>query len=314
MISGRIFTKFIIAFLFVSLLLIGTTFPALSEETYVFERMWPTLQQPWYFTGSVKIAMDSKGYIYSADFSGGNISKFSSDGQFVKSWAPQRYCDSAYAPYPWGPYDIAIDANDNIYAAIGGEILKFSTEAEFILRWGQPGEGDGEFNFPRSLVVDKEGNVYVADIGNQRIQKFTSEGVFLKAWGSEGSNNGEFKFIVEGNWYPSGLMAIDSNGFIYVLDNGNYRIQKLSPEGDFETQWEYDKDQNGDYLTIVSIEVDKQNNVYLGYDMLNDLSIFTPDGKFLTTLYSHGSTPSSLIFDIENFIYVFHLNYRDIKK
>ena len=71
-------------YLFVTLVL----FPnfALSEESYRFERMWPTLQQPWYFTTPRDIAMDAAGYVYVADNNGYGIAKFSSDGRFVNSW------------------------------------------------------------------------------------------------------------------------------------------------------------------------------------------------------------------------------------
>ena len=46
--------------------------------------------------------------------------------------------------------------------------------------------GDGEFTLPYGLDVDKEGNVWVADRGNNRIQKFDDKGNFLFAFGSEG--------------------------------------------------------------------------------------------------------------------------------
>jgi DNA-binding beta-propeller fold protein YncE len=83
-------------------------FFASSEEIYKFERMWPTLQQPWYFFAPRETAIDSKGYIYVADTSNYRIVKLSSNGQFIKDWSFDNH----------QPYAIAIDGNDNVYVVV----------------------------------------------------------------------------------------------------------------------------------------------------------------------------------------------------
>jgi DNA-binding beta-propeller fold protein YncE len=50
--------------------------------------------------------------------------------------------------------------------------------------WGTFGTNDGQFRSPWGIAVDSDGNVYVADGNNYRIQKFNSKGVFLDKWGS----------------------------------------------------------------------------------------------------------------------------------
>jgi tripartite motif-containing protein 71 len=60
----------------------------------------------------------------------------------------------------------------------------------FVTKWGQLGESDGRFVSPMGVAVDSSGNVYVADLGNHRIQKFDSEGTFITKWGSEGEGDG----------------------------------------------------------------------------------------------------------------------------
>jgi len=57
----------------------------------------------------------------------------------------------------------------------------------FLLEWGQHGTARGEFNQPIGISVDSEGNVYVSDSGNDRIQKFSNNGKFILSWGKEGS-------------------------------------------------------------------------------------------------------------------------------
>jgi len=88
-----------------------------------------------------------------------------------------------------------------------------------LAKWGSPGIGDGQFNFPEGMAVDSGGNIYVSDRFNHRIQKFSSSGVFLAKWGSQGSSDGQFKF-------PEGV-AVDSAGNVYVSDRFNNRIQEV---------------------------------------------------------------------------------------
>lgn len=69
--------------------------------------------------------------------------------------------------------------------------------------------------------MTSDGNFYVADRNNNRIQKFTSEGQFVSKWGSVGEGDGEFIS-------PMGV-AVGPDGSVYVADSGNDRIQKFAP-------------------------------------------------------------------------------------
>src|SRR5580765_5337043 len=73
----------------------------------------------------------------------------------------------------------------------------------YLLQWGTPGSGNGQFNGPAGMAVDANGNVYVADYGNHRVQKFTDTGAYLTQWGTHGSGSGQFNG-------PEGL-AVDAN-------------------------------------------------------------------------------------------------------
>ena len=85
-----------------------------------------------------------------------------------------------------------------------------SSSHPYILEWGNYGNIDGgQFFQLESLSVDDEGNIYVTDSGNARIQKFTSDGQFLETWGVRGTDNGEFE-------YPTGIATYESN--VYVVD------------------------------------------------------------------------------------------------
>lgn len=79
------------------------------------------------------------------------------------------------------------------------------------------------FNLPSDVALDKDGNIYILDSGNHRIQKFGPDGQYLATIGRKGQGPGEFV-------YPESI-DIDGSGFIYVSDPNNQKIQVLTPEG-----------------------------------------------------------------------------------
>jgi sugar lactone lactonase YvrE len=77
---------------------------------------------------------------------------------------------------------------------------------------GSEGKGEGQFIEDHGIVVDLEGNTYVVDTRNVRIQKFDSNGDFVSTWGSLGCNDDQFLIPHD--------IAIDSKGYLYVTDSG----------------------------------------------------------------------------------------------
>jgi len=81
----------------------------------------------------------------------------------------------------------------------------------------------GDFAKPTGVAVDKEGNLYVADTLNNRIEVFDADGVFLRTWGRNGDGPGYFA-------RPKGV-AIDSDGHLWVADGMQDRVQVFTNEG-----------------------------------------------------------------------------------
>src|SRR5262249_4034573 len=108
--------------------------------------------------------------------------------------------------------------------------VQASSAPPFITSWGSPlPDSTGQFIEPRGVAVDPNGNIFVADTGNNRIQEFNSSGVFLRMWGSAGFGDGQFAFL-------QGIAA-DSSGNVYAADGNTNRIQKFSPTGALITKW-----------------------------------------------------------------------------
>ena len=74
-------------------------------------------------------------------------------------------------------------------------------------------------------MVAADGNIYVADAHNYRVQKFDSEGKFLATWGTSGTWQGQFQDPTD--------LVVDRNGNLHVADSGNFRVQWLDAEGNY---------------------------------------------------------------------------------
>lgn len=73
---------------------------------------------------------------------------------------------------------------------------------QFVFQWGSLGAAPGQFSGPHGIEVDTDGNVYVGDTGNHRVQKFTSQGIFIQQWGSLGSATGQLTILMASAWTP----------------------------------------------------------------------------------------------------------------
>src|SRR5688572_11185843 len=82
-----------------------------------------------------------------------------------------------------GATDVGWDRDDNIFVSDGyvnSRVTKFDKNGNFLKDWGSYGREPGQFNLPHAMVLDREGNVYVADRNNARIQVFDSNGTFQR--------------------------------------------------------------------------------------------------------------------------------------
>jgi hypothetical protein len=87
------------------------------------------------------------------------------------------------AGYLNGATDVAWDRDDNIFVSDGyvnSRVAKFDKHGNFLKEWGSYGRDTSQFNLPHAMVIDREGNVYVADRNNSRIQVFDSNGTFKR--------------------------------------------------------------------------------------------------------------------------------------
>lgn len=236
----------------------------------------PTTKK-WSWSASINpgdVAVDStNGFVYAAmadpysdvlkfDISGNSLGGWGSQCSFSPPFTPLSACDGKMTY----PQSIAVDKTGNVYLADGYKrVSKFTGAGAFITKWGKnggdgtQGSGDGEFWAGISVAVDQsvvDGDVFVADTYNHRIQRFTSTGGFIAKWGTNGAGNGQFSS-------PRGI-ALDSSGNIYVADTSNNRIQKFDNAGNWLATWGGScSTADGYFCTPEGVTVDSSGNVYV---------------------------------------------------
>lgn len=101
--------------------------------------------------------LDDQGYL--SVVSGGSLKKYTSDGTLLTSW-------------PVAPGQVAVNHAGNVFITGNNEVAEYTPDGSFITRWGEEGSGNGQFFVIAAITTDRDGNVYVAEEGNSRIQKF----------------------------------------------------------------------------------------------------------------------------------------------
>jgi DNA-binding beta-propeller fold protein YncE len=112
----------------------------------------------------------------------------------------------------------------------------------------------GDFARPIGIAVDADGNLYVADTMNNRIEIFDADGQFIKTFGKAGDGPGFFA-------RPKGI-AVDADGHIWVADGLQDRVQVFSQEGQLLTYLGGHGNLPGQFAALCGITIDKNNRVF----------------------------------------------------
>ena len=147
---------------------------------------------------------------------------------------------------------------------------------------------------PYALATDLAGNVFIADDAKNRIQKFNSQGAYLAEWGRTGKRDWNPKSDadrdeMEGKFFHPRGLAVDPEGYVYVADSGNDRVQKFDSNGTFRTQWGGPGKSRGKFKRPNDIAVDRLGHLYVADTANHRIQKFDGAGNFITQWGSEGS-------------------------
>jgi DNA-binding beta-propeller fold protein YncE len=132
-------------------------------------------------------------------------------------------------------HGLRVDPWDNVWVTDVGRhlVMRFDPEGKLTLTLGidgEPGCDDEHFNQPTHACVAPSGEIFVTDgYGNSRVVKFTPEGKFIKDWGQRGTEPGQF--------HTPHVIVLGRDGYLYVSDRENDRIQIFDQDGALVAIW-----------------------------------------------------------------------------
>ena len=185
------------------------------------------------------LCMDKSGNIYVAVMVGNVIVKITPAGvaTTIAGTGKQGNQDGAAATATFNlPHDVAVDASGNLYVADGyNNMIRKITPAGIVSTFagsGNPGAVDGtgtqaQFHTPTSIDIDQDGNLYVADGGNNKIRKITPSGVVTTIAGSGKTGHDDGAYMDASFNYPWGIAVSKDGKTVFVADYSNALIRKI---------------------------------------------------------------------------------------
>jgi sugar lactone lactonase YvrE len=199
------------------------------------------------------LAIDDTDRLFAADSGLRHVAVFDKDHKF----------EAAISEGLYAPGGLAVDNENRLLYVTDAEqdlVLVYDADPPFklIRKMGKPGTAHtstlpGEFAKPVGVAVDQDGNVFVSDTWNNRIEVFDANGTYIRAFGEAGDGPGYFA-------RPKGI-SIDGDGHIWVADGMQDRVQVFTPEGRLLIYMGDHGLLPGQFQSLTNVMVDKNNRV-----------------------------------------------------
>jgi sugar lactone lactonase YvrE len=286
-----------------------------GEYAYRVIADWAKLPDGWSFRDVAAVAVDRQDQVYVFNRGAHPMMVFDRDGNFLRSWGEGRF------PRAHG---LHIGPDETLYCTDDGDhtMRRCTLDGRVLLELGIPGRpapymSGTPFHRCTHTALSPKGEIYVADgYGNARVHKYTPDGRLLLSWGEPGTRPGQFNIVHN--------ICCDGDGWVYVADRENHRVQVFDGNGRYETQWNNlhrpcGLCAQGDRRPIFYVgELGPSMPVNLHVPNIGPrLSIVTHDGKLLAELGEPhaGETPGQFIaphglaVDSHGDIYVGEVSY-----
>jgi DNA-binding beta-propeller fold protein YncE len=210
----------------------GTSTPVIlgkGEYRYQVVEKWGELPLGYTYGDTAAVCVDSKDNVYVFTRGAHPVIVFDRNGKFWRSWGEDIDFTNAHGAAT-GPDDMLYLTDD-----FGHAVRKCTTEGKVVLTIGTPKKhapafsGD-PFNRCTHTALSPQGDIYVSDAyANARVHKYSPDGKLVFSWGEPGTDPGQFNLVHN--------IACDDEGWVYIADRENHRVQVFDSNGKYETQW-----------------------------------------------------------------------------
>jgi DNA-binding beta-propeller fold protein YncE len=274
-----------------------------KDATFTTSSLTPTFSSNFGTTGSgngqfvepTGIAVNPlNGNLVVPDEGNNRVEVFNEKGEYLSQFGTKGTGNGQFT----SPRGAAVDLKGNVWIVDTGNnrVEKFNEKGEYLSQFGTKGTGNGQFTTPKNLAVDSKGNVWVADSGNNRVEKFNEKGeyvcqfsagtnpigVFADTKGNVWSDNENETGAIEEHNESCGLvtsfvkrgsesgqvlepkrLAVDANGYIWVPDAANDRVEVFNAKGEFVTKFGSFGSGTEQMNYPVGLAVDPRGNVWI---------------------------------------------------
>lgn len=205
---------------------------SLGSGSFTYEvsgKNWGNMPEDWTYKEATAVAVDSKDNVYVFNRGTHPMIVFDPGGNVVRTWGNGIFTN---------PHGVTIGPDDSVYCVDNFDhtVRKFTPDGKLLMTLGAENQHSSAmsgipFNEPTHLAVDSQtGELYVADgYANARVHKFSPDGRLLFSWGESGTDPGQFNIVHN--------IVTDKEGWVYVADRENHRIQVFDSNGKYEAQW-----------------------------------------------------------------------------
>ena len=200
-----------------------------GDFAYCVEPNWQTMPPGYEWREVAAVAVDGNDNVYVFNRGEHPMMVFDKDGNFVKSWGEGVFMRA---------HGVSLGPDNTLYCSDDGDhtVRQCTLDGDVLMTIGIPGNpaplfsGDPFNRCTHTALDPKTGDIYVSDgYGNSRVHKYSPDGNLLFSWGAPGTDPGEFSIAHN--------IVTDADGYVYVADRENHRIQIFDANGKFEEQW-----------------------------------------------------------------------------
>ena len=189
---------------------------------------WGRLPDGWSYREVAAVGVDRQDRLYAFSRGEHPVIVFDRDGNFLRSWGEGLFKRA---------HGVTMGPDDTIYLTDDGDhtVRKCTLDGKVLMTLGIPGKPapyqSGEpFNRCTHVAFSPKNEIYVSDgYGNSRVHKYSPDGKLLFSWGEPGTDPGQFNIVHN--------ICADKDGYVYVADRENHRVQVFDGNGKYETQW-----------------------------------------------------------------------------
>jgi RHS repeat-associated protein len=203
------------------------------------------------------ISLDSEGNVWVANTGNNEIDEYSSTGGYK---AHITRADVIQRETLETPQDVEVNPEGHVWVVYKDSVnefvyIKVAKEYSHERSFGEKGSGETQMTEPQGIAIGAEGNLYISDTGNDRIDEYSSAGKHIRNFGKEGTANGQLK--------EPHQISTDSAGHVWIADSGNNRIEEFGSTGTFLSVFGKEGSTEGKLKAPKGVAIDSEGNEWV---------------------------------------------------